>query len=212
MQERCNFSALAMNIITVWTCHLLVCIIANILTEWYKWCKEEQYFGNNFLKCYNQTSVRAVCHTADIKQLFALTLGWFIYVWKLINQHFSITLTMHYTVFAAFRSMPTTIISFVITKLTRIKYVNSMLTKIGTQRSPSLIWIIDSHHFHSMSISPPISEIRLFQTLTLKIRGHGNGYVQKARSHIGPSIQLICSFSISANRNQGDCTNMQYKC
>ena len=34
---------------------------------------------------------------------------------------------------------------------------------VGTRRSWSWSWIIDSHHFHSMSIVPPISDICYFK-------------------------------------------------
>ena len=58
-----------------------------------------------------------------------------------------------------------------------------------TQRSQSWSWMIDSHPFHSMSISPPIAQIRLFQTLTLKLQGQGHGSGQRSRSNSSPSIQ-----------------------
>ena len=46
----------------------------------------------------------------------------------------------------------------------------------------------DSHPFHSMSSGRPIPEIRLFQTLTLKLQGQGHGCGQRARSYSRPSI------------------------
>ena len=48
----------------------------------------------------------------------------------------------------------------------------------------------DSHLFRSMSIGRPISEIKLFQTLTLKfqLQGQGHGRSERARSYNQPSI------------------------
>ena len=42
------------------------------------------------------------------------------------------------------------------------------------QRSKSWSWMDDSHPFRTISIGPPIPEIRLFQTLTLKLKGQGH--------------------------------------
>ena len=72
---------------------------------------------------------------------------------------------------------------------------------IVKQRSRSWWWTIDSYPFRSMSICPPISEVRLFQTLTLKKQGQGHGWSQKERPHRWPSIQLICFLFVS---NQSD--------
>ena len=41
----------------------------------------------------------------------------------------------------------------------------------------------DSHPFRSMSIGHPFPEIRLFQTLTLKLQDQGHGCGQRARSY-----------------------------
>ena len=49
----------------------------------------------------------------------------------------------------------------------------------------------DSHPFRSMSIGHPIPEIRLFQTLTLKLQGQGHGCGQRAKSYSQPSILFI---------------------
>ena len=46
--------------------------------------------------------------------------------------------------------------------------------------------------FRSMSISSPIPQMRLFQTLTLKLQGQCHGCGQRARPHSQPSIKLIC--------------------
>ena len=48
-----------------------------------------------------------------------------------------------------------------------------------THRSQSWSWMIDSHPFHSMSISPPIPQIRIFQTLTLKLQDQGHPWENK---------------------------------
>ena len=52
----------------------------------------------------------------------------------------------------------------------------------GHTRSISWPWMDDSQSFCTMSISPPILEIRLFQTLTLKLQGQGHECGQRARS------------------------------
>ena len=49
----------------------------------------------------------------------------------------------------------------------------------------------DSYAFRSMSTGRPIPEIRLFQTLTLKLQGQGHGCSQRAKSYSQPSILLI---------------------
>ena len=50
-----------------------------------------------------------------------------------------------------------------------------------THRSWSWSWMTDLHPFHSMSISLPIPQIRLFQTWPLKLQGQGHGCGQRAR-------------------------------
>ena len=47
---------------------------------------------------------------------------------------------------------------------------------------------IDSHPFNSMSICHPIPEIRLFQSLTLKIQGQGHGWGERWKSQSGCNI------------------------
>ena len=61
-------------------------------------------------------------------------------------------------------------------------------------------WMDDSHPLRSMSIGCPIPEIRLFQTLTLKLQGQGHGCGQRARSYNGPSILLTRFFSFHINQ------------
>ena len=48
---------------------------------------------------------------------------------------------------------------------------------------------VNSHPFRSMSIGHPISELRLFQNLTLKIKGQGHGWGQSWKSQHGTNIQ-----------------------
>ena len=48
---------------------------------------------------------------------------------------------------------------------------------------------VNSHPFRSMSIGHPISELRLFQNLTLKIEGQGHGWGQSWKSQHGSNIQ-----------------------
>ena len=60
----------------------------------------------------------------------------------------------------------------------------------------------DSHPFRSMSIGRPIPEIRLFQTLTLKLQVQGHRFGQRAKSFSQPSILLIHFLFISHQSNQ----------
>ena len=55
----------------------------------------------------------------------------------------------------------------------------------------------DSHPFCSMSIGRSIHEIRLFQTLTLKLQSQGHGCNQRAKSYSQPSILLTRFLFIS---------------
>ena len=72
-----------------------------------------------------------------------------------------------------------------------------------TQRSQLWSWMIDSHPFCTKSISPPIPEIRLFQTLTLKFQGQGHGCGQSAQPYNWPSILLdLFSFCFTSIRSQ----------
>ena len=48
----------------------------------------------------------------------------------------------------------------------------------------------DTHHFHSLSINPPIPVIRLFQTLTLKLQGR---YTYSRAQSIQSWYQMIGS-------------------
>ena len=79
----------------------------------------------------------------------------------------------------------------------------------STSANPTMITLVnimfmndDSHPFRSMSIGGPISEKRLFQTLTLKLQGQGNGCGQRERSYSRPSILLICFLFISHQLDQ----------
>ena len=69
------------------------------------------------------------------------------------------------------------------------KSTHPMVTLV---RLISWSWMDDSHPFHSMSISRPIPEIKLFQTLTFRfqLQGQGHGCDQRARSYNRPSIIL----------------------
>ena len=60
----------------------------------------------------------------------------------------------------------------------------------------------DSHPFRSMSVGRPIPEISLFQSLTFKLQGQGQGCGQRARSYSWPSILLIRSLFISHQSDQ----------
>ena len=76
-------------------------------------------------------------------------------------------------------------------------YGTSTYPTIVTHRSWSWSWMIDSHPFRSMS---PITQIRLFQTLTLKLQGHS-----RARSYSQPSILIhLLSFCFTSDNNSRD--------
>ena len=49
---------------------------------------------------------------------------------------------------------------------------------------------VDSHPFRSMWIGHPIPELRLFQNLTLKIKGQGHGWGHGSKSQCGSNILL----------------------
>ena len=72
----------------------------------------------------------------------------------------------------------------------------STYSTMVTQKSRSLSRIINSDPLRSMSIGPPIPEMRLFQTLTLKLQGQGHGCGQMARSDRRPRIKLLPSFVV----------------
>ena len=65
----------------------------------------------------------------------------------------------------------------------------------------------DSHPLLSMSIRHRIPEIRLFQILTLKFQGQGDGCGQRVRSYSWPSILLTCFLLIS---HQSDQQSLRY--
>ena len=56
--------------------------------------------------------------------------------------------------------------------------------------------------FLSLSIGRPIPEMKLFQTLTLKLQGQGHGFGQRARSYNRPSIILTHFLYISHQSDQ----------
>ena len=52
-----------------------------------------------------------------------------------------------------------------------------------------VLYPIDSHPFHSMSIWHPIPEIQHFKNLTLKIKGQGHGCGNNSKSQCGSNIR-----------------------
>ena len=81
----------------------------------------------------------------------------------------------------------------------------------STSAHPTMITLINimvmngwltSFSIGLLSISHPIPEIRLFQTLTLKLQGHGHGCSQRARPYSGLSVLLICVLFISYQSDQ----------
>ena len=61
-------------------------------------------------------------------------------------------------------------------------------------------WMDDSHPFCSMSIGHPIPELRLFQTLTLKLKSQGHGCDHREKSYSQTNILLICFLSFHFNQ------------
>ena len=59
--------------------------------------------------------------------------------------------------------------------------------------------------FRSLSIGRPIPDIKLFQTLTLKLQGQGHGCDQRAWSYNRPSIILTHFLFISHQSDQQFC-------
>ena len=85
-----------------------------------------------------------------------------------------------------------------------IRYIHPP-TPTWSHKSISWSWMDDSHPFRSLSISRPIPKIKLFQTLTLKLKGQGHGCGQRARSCNRPSIiSTPSSFHINHTNNSGD--------
>ena len=66
-------------------------------------------------------------------------------------------------------------------------------------------WMIDSHPLRSMPITPPIPQIRLFQTLTLKLQGQVHGFGQMARPCSQPSIKLTFILFVSHQSDINSC-------
>ena len=70
-------------------------------------------------------------------------------------------------------------------------------TQPWSHLSISWSWIDYSHPLRSISIGHPIPEIRLFQTLTLKLQGQSHRCGQRARSYSWSSILLTHFLIIS---------------
>ena len=79
-----------------------------------------------------------------------------------------------------------------------IRYIHHPI--MVTYRSRTWSWTNDSHPFCSMSISLSIHQIRIFQTLTLKLQGQCHGCGQRARPYSQPSIIDMLSFCITPIR------------
>ena len=71
-----------------------------------------------------------------------------------------------------------------------------------TQKSMSCLWMDDSHLFRSLSIGRPIPDIRLFQTLTLKLQGQVHRCGQGKGNTFGPVPYQFASFFISHQSDQ----------
>ena len=88
---------------------------------------------------------------------------------------------------------------------------DTAISKFDAENSRSRSWVgsklkvttwvqhsVNSHPFRSMSIRHPIPELRLFQNLTLKIKGQGHGWGHSSKSQCGSKIDSypFCSKSI----------------
>ena len=73
-----------------------------------------------------------------------------------------------------------------------------------THRSQSWSWMIDSHPFRSMSVSPPNPQIRLFQTLILKLKGQGHGCGQRARPFLS-RVSVWYAFCLLHQSDDNSC-------
>ena len=93
-----------------------------------------------------------------------------------------------------------------------------------SHKSISWSWMDDSHPFRSLSISHPIPDIKLFQTLTLELQGQGHGdswvwskgkVIQSAQYHINslpfhftsirptiPEIELFWNLTLKHPRSR----------
>ena len=91
-------------------------------------------------------------------------------------------------------------------KLPQSLYGTSTHPTMVTHRSQSWSWIIDSHPFHSMSISPLIPQIRLFQTLTWNCKVKVMGEV-KDQGHIVSNRCTSFSFHINRTNHSWDKSN-----
>ena len=78
---------------------------------------------------------------------------------------------------------------------------DTAISKFDVEKSRSRSWVrskfkvktwvqhsFDSHPFHSMSIGHPISDVWLFQNLTLKIKGQGHGWGHSSKSQCESNI------------------------
>ena len=78
---------------------------------------------------------------------------------------------------------------------------DTAISKFDIENSRSSSWVrsklkvitclqhsVDSHPFRSMSIGHPVSELWLFQNLTLKIKGQGHGWGHSSKSQGGSNI------------------------
>ena len=66
-----------------------------------------------------------------------------------------------------------------------------LIPHVGPQKVTVMSWMNDSHPFCTMSISPPIPEICIFQNSTAKFRGQGYVCGQRSRSHCWLGNQLV---------------------
>ena len=89
------------------------------------------------------------------------------------------------------------------------RHLKSPQSLSGTSAHPTMVTLVNIMvrngwlpSFPSISISRPIPEIKLFQTLTLKLQGQGYGCGQSAKSYSQPSILSFRFLFISHQSDQ----------
>ena len=90
---------------------------------------------------------------------------------------------------------------------------DTAISKFDVENSRSKSWVrsklkvttwvqhsVDSHPFHFMSIRHPITELRLFQNVTFKMKGQGHGCELTVQSHnVGLTCHQLTSLSFHVN-------------
>ena len=129
----------------------------------------DKHFQNLTLKIQGQG------HSSRSKSMYSYGQKACITPYRLISLSFHVDRPSH--------SWVTAISKFDVENSRSRSWVRSKL-KVTTRVQHS----VDSHPFHSMSIGHPIPQLRLFQNLTLKIKGQGHGWGHSTKSQCGSCI------------------------